>query len=114
MDTLQSTRDGIRLTQPAEVLQNADFRVWSAGRGGWKVELVSPRARLWARSNFNADHRDASGTILSTDLAGANSLIHRARLSGLVSEYSGPLAPVRVGGTAVPRTRAAGSHLLGE
>ena len=63
---------------------------------GWRVEILTPRARRWARTNLSCDQYDTTDRSFSTDLAGANSLIHRARLSGLVSEYAGPLAPVRI------------------
>ncbi len=77
-------------------LPDADFRVSCSTPHGWKVEMLTPRARLWARTNLSCDQFDTAEPVFSTDLAGANSLIHRARLSGLVSEYAGPLAAVRI------------------
>ncbi len=77
-------------------LPDADFRVSCSKADGWRVEILTPRARRWARTNLSCDQYDTTDPVFSTDLAGANSLIHRARLSGLVSEYSGPLAPVRI------------------
>lgn len=88
-------RDDSR-SETVDMLPEADFRVWRSKCDGWRVEIVTSRARRWARSNLNCDQHDSSDAVFSTDLAGVNSVIHRARLAGLVSEFSGPLSPVRI------------------
>lgn len=75
-------------------LPDADFRVSGSKTNGYRVEILTPRARRWARTNLGCDQHNT--TEFSTDLAGANSLIHRAREAGYVSEYAGPVTSVRI------------------
>lgn len=74
----------------------ADFRVCFSRSEGWQVAMLSERARRWAGQNLNSDLYDMSHTELTTNLQGVNSLLHRARMAGLASEYVGPFQSVRL------------------
>lgn len=73
-----------------------DFRVRRMERGRWKVDAASDRARAWAERNVNFDHYDETAMAVLTDLAGANSLAHRARMAGFSLEYVGPIETVKL------------------
>lgn len=74
----------------------ADFRICFSRSDRWQVAMLSERARRWAGQNLNSDLYDVSHTELTTDLEGVNSLLHRARMAGLASEYVGPFESVRL------------------
>ena len=84
--------------EPTETssLPELDLKVWRSDGTGWTIEFLSPNARRWARTGCNHGLREETGDLVTTDLAGANSLLHRARLAGLVSELAGTFAPVRI------------------
>ena len=72
----------------------ADFRISFSGPQGWQVAVLSERARRWADQNLNNDLSGVRQNELTTNLGGVNSLLHRARLAGLATEYIGPHARV--------------------
>lgn len=74
-------------TPPARSASEADIGIWHSNRGEWKFELLSPRARQWARGNLNLDQCRTRGDVFRTDLSGINSLIQRGRTVGLSSQY---------------------------
>ena len=59
-----------------------DFRMRRIGAGRWRIDAVSDQARAWVRRNVNLDHYDDAATAVETDVNGANSLAHRARMAG--------------------------------
>lgn len=71
-----------------------DFRVRRIAAGRWKIDAVSRRARAWAERNVNFDHFDEDAMAVNTDLDGANSLAHRARMAGLSLAFVGPIETV--------------------
>ena len=79
----RASREALRTT-PIE--SETDLRIWRSGPGGWKFELVSPKARRWARSNLNFDRYQTCENVFRTDVSGVNSLIQRGRMAGLVAE----------------------------
>ena len=59
-----------------------DFRMRPIGAGRWKIDAVSDQAQAWVRWNVNLDRNDDAATAVETDVNGANSLAHRARMAG--------------------------------
>ena len=66
-----------------------DFRMRRIGAGRWKIDAVSDQARAWVRRNVNLDRHDDAATAVETDVNGANSLAHRARMAGFSLGFTG-------------------------
>lgn len=67
-----------------------DFRVSYSRIAGWQIEIISPRAHVWAELNARPVLSGSNGGLIRTDLVGVNLLIHTARSEGLRTEYIGP------------------------
>ena len=89
---LPSGRVRAQATGPEDSL--SDFRVRRIAAGRWKIDAISGRAQAWARRNINLDRYDEAATTVDTDLDGANSLAHRARMAGLSIAFAGPIETV--------------------
>lgn len=82
-DSLRQGEHKPRL-QPTPMSTEDDFRIWRSDHNGWKFELLSPRAKHWGRGNLNLDQCQTRKNVFRTNLAGINSLMHRARMAGLI------------------------------
>lgn len=73
-----------------------DFRVLFDERRIWRIQVLSERARDWARNYPICGSYSVDQDMIVTDLGGVNGLIFNARLQGYRCEYQGPRQLVRL------------------
>ena len=66
--------------------QMADFQLTKIDTGNWRLRILTQRGNAWVRANGPAIDNNE----LTLSLQAANSLLGRARVNGLCTEYIGP------------------------